>query len=86
MTYASETWSLTIGLIRRLRVTQRVMVLRCWNGDPAPVNSAYVGPQGGGPMTSGESFGAAGGKRPRTVYRGTPYKRPMSSCGRQLVE
>ncbi|CAH2217597.1 jg13526 [Pararge aegeria aegeria] len=30
-------------------------------------------------MTSGESTGAAGGKRPRTVYCGTPYKRPMSS-------
>ncbi|CAH2230804.1 jg15272 [Pararge aegeria aegeria] len=35
-------------------------------------------------MTSGEKLGAAGGKR--TVYCGTPYKRPMSSTGRQLVE
>ncbi|CAH2227572.1 jg22369, partial [Pararge aegeria aegeria] len=25
MTYGSETWSLTMGLIRRLRVTQRAM-------------------------------------------------------------
>ncbi|CAH2209188.1 jg19105 [Pararge aegeria aegeria] len=25
MTYASETWSLTMGLVRRLRVTQRAM-------------------------------------------------------------
>ncbi|CAH2253350.1 jg973 [Pararge aegeria aegeria] len=37
-------------------------------------------------MTSGESLGAAGGKRPRTVYCGTPYKRPKSSSGRTLVE
>ncbi|CAH2237722.1 jg13474 [Pararge aegeria aegeria] len=25
MTYGSETWSLTMGLIRRLRITQRAM-------------------------------------------------------------
>ncbi|CAH2243674.1 jg26148 [Pararge aegeria aegeria] len=37
-------------------------------------------------MTSGESLGAAGGKRPRTVYCGTPYIRPMSSSGRRLVD
>ncbi|CAH2240282.1 jg27912 [Pararge aegeria aegeria] len=37
-------------------------------------------------MTSGESLGVAGGKRPRTEDCGTPYKRPMSSCGRPLVE
>ncbi|CAH2236261.1 jg7025 [Pararge aegeria aegeria] len=37
-------------------------------------------------MTSSESLGAAGGKRPRTVYCGTPYKRPMSSSGRRLVD
>ncbi|CAH2264578.1 jg21296 [Pararge aegeria aegeria] len=37
-------------------------------------------------MTSGESLGAAGGKRPRTVYCGTPYKKPMSSSGRRLVD
>ncbi|CAH2269419.1 jg16445 [Pararge aegeria aegeria] len=43
-------------------------------------------PQRGGQMTSGESLGAAGGKRPRTVFYGTPYKRPMSSSGRRLVE
>ncbi|CAH2226665.1 jg3174 [Pararge aegeria aegeria] len=36
--------------------------------------------------TSGESLGAAGGKRPRTVDCGSPYKRPMSSSGRQLLE
>ncbi|CAH2234472.1 jg1614 [Pararge aegeria aegeria] len=28
----------------------------------------------------------AGGKRPRTVYCGTPYKRPMSSSGRRFVD
>ncbi|CAH2230423.1 jg1926 [Pararge aegeria aegeria] len=39
-----------------------------------------------GQMTSGELLGAAGGKRPRTLYCGTPYKRPMSSSGRRLVE
>ncbi|CAH2217760.1 jg25465 [Pararge aegeria aegeria] len=43
-------------------------------------------PQRGGQMTSGESLGAAGGKRPRTVDGGTPLKRPMSSSGRQLVK
>ncbi|CAH2232078.1 jg1123 [Pararge aegeria aegeria] len=32
-------------------------------------------------MTSGESLGAARGKRPRTVYCGTPDKIPMSSGG-----
>ncbi|CAH2243792.1 jg12706 [Pararge aegeria aegeria] len=63
-----------------------VGVLRYWNGDLAPVNAALVGPQRGGQMPSGESLGAAGGKRPRTVYCGTPYKRPMSSSGRRLVD
>ncbi|CAH2207447.1 jg5535, partial [Pararge aegeria aegeria] len=37
-------------------------------------------------MTTGESLGAFGGKRPGTVYYGTPYKRPMSSSGRRLVD
>ncbi|CAH2243728.1 jg8787 [Pararge aegeria aegeria] len=37
-------------------------------------------------MTSGESLGAVGGKRPRNVDSGTPYDIPMSSSGRQLVE
>ncbi|CAH2261355.1 jg7878 [Pararge aegeria aegeria] len=37
-------------------------------------------------MTSGESLGATGGMPPMTVYCGTPYRRPMSSSGRQLVE
>ncbi|CAH2211483.1 jg24928 [Pararge aegeria aegeria] len=36
-------------------------------------------PQLGGKMTSGESLGAAGGKRPRPVDCETPYKRPMSN-------
>ncbi|CAH2256875.1 jg11021 [Pararge aegeria aegeria] len=36
--------------------------------------------------TSGESMGAAGGKRPRTVDCRTSYKRPMSSSGPSLVE
>ncbi|CAH2266790.1 jg18919 [Pararge aegeria aegeria] len=63
-----------------------VGVLRCWNGDPAPVNTVLVGPQRGGKMTAGELLGDAGGKRLRTVDCGTPYKRPMSSSGRQLVE
>ncbi|CAH2247559.1 jg750 [Pararge aegeria aegeria] len=63
-----------------------VGVLRCWSGDPAPVNAAWVGPQRGGRMTSGESLAAAGGKRPRTVYCETPYKRPMSSSGLRLVD
>ncbi|CAH2265640.1 jg15724 [Pararge aegeria aegeria] len=37
-------------------------------------------------MTSGGQLGAAGGKRPMTVYCETPYKRPMSSSGRRLVD
>ncbi|CAH2265122.1 jg9276 [Pararge aegeria aegeria] len=37
-------------------------------------------------MTSGESMRAAGGKPPSTVYCGTPYKRPMYSSGRRLVD
>ncbi|CAH2234287.1 jg15015 [Pararge aegeria aegeria] len=47
---------------------------------------ARHGPQRGGQMTSGDSLRGAGGKRPRTMDCGTPYKRPMSSSGRQLVE
>ncbi|CAH2229554.1 jg19692 [Pararge aegeria aegeria] len=58
--------------------------IMCWNGDPAPVNAAYVGPNEVDRL--GESLGAAGGKRPRTVDCGTPYKRPMSSSGLRLVE
>ncbi|CAH2262748.1 jg14972 [Pararge aegeria aegeria] len=53
---------------------------------PAPVNAVLVSSQQGGQMTSDESLVAAGGKRLRTVDCGTPYKRPMSSSGRQLVE
>ncbi|CAH2236896.1 jg20305 [Pararge aegeria aegeria] len=45
-----------------------------------------IGPQRGGKMTSGESLGATGGKRLRTVDCGIPFKRPISSSGRQLVE
>ncbi|CAH2241464.1 jg15661 [Pararge aegeria aegeria] len=59
---------------------------RWWNGDPAQVNAALVGPQRGGQTTSHESLEAAGNKRPRTVDCGTPYKRPMSSSGLQSVE
>ncbi|CAH2234850.1 jg13252 [Pararge aegeria aegeria] len=54
-------------------------VLRCWNGYTAPVNAALVGPKRGGQTMSGESLGAAGGKRPRTVECEPPFKRPMSS-------
>ncbi|CAH2218403.1 jg27749 [Pararge aegeria aegeria] len=53
---------------------------------PPRWRAAKVGPQRGGQMTSGESLGAAGGKRPRTVYCGTPYKRTMSCSGRRLVD
>ncbi|CAH2247521.1 jg736 [Pararge aegeria aegeria] len=51
---------------------------------PRTGKRSVVGPQRGGRMTSGESLGAAGGKRPRTVYCGTSNKRPMSSSGRRL--
>ncbi|CAH2236540.1 jg8022 [Pararge aegeria aegeria] len=63
-----------------------VGVPRCWNGDPAHVKAALVGPQHGGQTTSNESLGAAGSKRTRTVDFGTLYKRPMSSSGLQSVE
>ncbi|CAH2235689.1 jg18058 [Pararge aegeria aegeria] len=39
------------------------------------------GTKRGGHTISGESLGAAGGNRPRTVDCGAPYKRPMSSSG-----
>ncbi|CAH2239124.1 jg10409 [Pararge aegeria aegeria] len=59
---------------------------RCWNGDPAQVNAALVGPQKGGQTTSNESLGSEGNKRPRTVDFVTPYKRTMPSSGLQSVE
>ncbi|CAH2241930.1 jg17114 [Pararge aegeria aegeria] len=80
---AKLKWQWALHLARR---TDGRRVLRCWNGDPAPVNAVSVGPQRGGQMTSGESLGAARGKRPRTMYCGTPYKKPMSSSRRRLVE
>ncbi|CAH2268020.1 jg10209 [Pararge aegeria aegeria] len=58
----------------------------CWSGNPAPVNAALVDPQPGGRTTSSESRQAAGYKRPRIVEFETPYKRPMSSSGRQSVD
>ncbi|CAH2266613.1 jg19813 [Pararge aegeria aegeria] len=45
-------------------------------GEPMDIGY-WNGPQRGGQTTSGESLGAAGGKRPRAVDCGTPYKRPM---------
>ncbi|CAH2258749.1 jg5418 [Pararge aegeria aegeria] len=60
--------------------------LMCWNGNPAPVTIAVVGPQRGGQTTSSESLGAAGNKRPKMVDFETPYRRPISSSGRQAVE
>ncbi|CAH2248666.1 jg7853 [Pararge aegeria aegeria] len=63
-----------------------VGVSRCWNGDPTRVNAALVGPQRSGQTISIESLGAAGNKRPRIVEFGTPYKRTMSSSGRQPVD
>ncbi|CAH2223684.1 jg210 [Pararge aegeria aegeria] len=39
----------------------------CWNGDPAHVNAALIGPQRGDQTTSNVSLGADGNKRPRTV-------------------
>ncbi|CAH2238058.1 jg9756 [Pararge aegeria aegeria] len=63
-----------------------VEVPRSWNGDPAQVNAALVGPKRGGQTTSIKSLGATGNQRPRTVEVGTSYKRPMSSGGLQSVE
>ncbi|CAH2207689.1 jg25673, partial [Pararge aegeria aegeria] len=63
-----------------------VVVPRCWSGNLAPVNAALVDPQPGGDTTSNEPRVAAGYKRLRTVDFGTPYKRPMSSSGRQSVD
>ncbi|CAH2250460.1 jg9582 [Pararge aegeria aegeria] len=47
--------SSTLGPQRR-----NVEVPKCWNGDPAPVNAALVGPKQIGLITSNESLGAAG--------------------------
>ncbi|CAH2251949.1 jg13826 [Pararge aegeria aegeria] len=81
---------------KRTRVTdiaQRVAKLKWqWAGQLARRTDGpwglkvLVGPQRGGQMTSGESLGAAGGERPRTVHSGTPYLRPMSSSGRPWLE
>ncbi|CAH2233760.1 jg3622 [Pararge aegeria aegeria] len=54
--------------------------------NPAPVSAALVDPQPGGQTISNESRGAAGYKQPRIVEFGTPYKKPMSSSGRQSVD
>ncbi|CAH2226374.1 jg15251 [Pararge aegeria aegeria] len=68
-----------------------VGVPRCKSGNPAPVSAALVEPQPGGQTTSNESRRAAGYKRNRiggteSKEFGTPYKRPMSSCGHQSVD
>ncbi|CAH2244441.1 jg11620 [Pararge aegeria aegeria] len=52
------------------------------NFDLAQVNAALVGPKRGGQTSRWEQ----GNKRPRTMDLGTPYKRPMPSCGLQSVE
>ncbi|CAH2210588.1 jg324 [Pararge aegeria aegeria] len=62
-----------------------VGIPRCWSGNPAPVNAAMVDPQPGGQTASSELRGAAVYKRLRIVAFGTPYKRIMSSSGRQSV-
>ncbi|CAH2218440.1 jg4419 [Pararge aegeria aegeria] len=135
MTYGSETRSLAMGLIRRLRVTQRSMeraielgvslrdqirneeirrrtrvtdiaqrvsksqwvghIARRTDGrwdskvlewQPRTGKRSVGRPQPGGQTTSSESRGAAGYKRPRIVELGSPYKRPMSSSGRESVD
>ncbi|CAH2228638.1 jg3184 [Pararge aegeria aegeria] len=50
------------------------------------VNGALVGLERGGQTTTNESLRAAENRRHRTVDFGTPYKRPMPSCGLQSVE
>ncbi|CAH2226517.1 jg16803 [Pararge aegeria aegeria] len=59
---------------------------RFWNDNFATVSAALVDPESGGQTTSNESRGAAGNKRHRIVEFGTPYNRPISSCGLLLVE
>ncbi|CAH2207458.1 jg2799 [Pararge aegeria aegeria] len=54
-----------------------VEVPRCCSGNSSPVNAALVDPRPGGQMTSSESRGAAGLKRPRIMEFAMPYKRPM---------
>ncbi|CAH2244998.1 jg6938 [Pararge aegeria aegeria] len=52
-----------------------VGVLRCWNGELAPVNAAiFVGPQRDEQTTSNESLEAAANKRPRTRDLELPTK------------
>ncbi|CAH2253883.1 jg22190 [Pararge aegeria aegeria] len=63
-----------------------VWVPRSWSGNPAPVNTALGDPKPGRQTTSSESRGAAGYKRSKIVEFGTPYKRPISSSGRQSVD
>ncbi|CAH2244044.1 jg12145 [Pararge aegeria aegeria] len=67
------------------RRTDGRWVPRCWSGNPAQENAALVDPQPGGQTTSNESRGVAGCKWPRIVEFLTPYKRSMSSGGRQSV-
>ncbi|CAH2232103.1 jg4777 [Pararge aegeria aegeria] len=69
--------------MKSIRSPNKIKIARCWNGDPAPVNAVLDSLERGGQMPSGESLGAAGVKRSRTVDCGTPYKTPMSSSGRQ---
>ncbi|CAH2248739.1 jg17525 [Pararge aegeria aegeria] len=118
MTYGSETWLLTMGLLGRLRVAQRAMEIRNeeirgrtgvtntalrvarlkwkwtknrWTlgflgaGMATPQVNEALSAQRGGQTESNDSQGVAGNKRPRTVEFLTPYKRPMSSSGRQSV-
>ncbi|CAH2233132.1 jg13995 [Pararge aegeria aegeria] len=63
-----------------------VEVPRYWNGSPALVSAALVDPQRGGQTTLSASQVAAGSNLHKTVEFETPYKRPMSSCGRLWVD
>ncbi|CAH2233675.1 jg10641 [Pararge aegeria aegeria] len=52
--------------------------LRCWCGDPAPINAGHGRHE--------ETLRAAGNKCSRTVDFGNPYTEPLSSSARKSVE
>ncbi|CAH2242744.1 jg11902 [Pararge aegeria aegeria] len=64
------------------RTGPKVLVWRPRTGERSVVDP----PQRGGQMTSSESQGAPRPMRHKTVIFGTPYRRPLSSSGRRLVD
>ncbi|CAH2265720.1 jg4969 [Pararge aegeria aegeria] len=78
---AKPKWQWAGHIVQRMDVG----VPRCWNGSPALVNAARSTPDEVSDDISASQV-AVGIKRHKTVEFGTPYKRPMSSCGRLSVD